>query len=58
MDLFNHDRKLADQLMLPMQQWVTEHRSNARGMRPTDIDSFDKWLQERDGIAKQTASLP
>ena len=58
MELFNHDRKLADQLMPPMQQWVTEHRGNARGMRPADIDSFDKWLQERDGIAKQTASLP
>jgi hypothetical protein len=25
-------------------------------MRAADIDSFDKWLQERDGIAKQTAS--
>jgi hypothetical protein len=25
-------------------------------MRAADIDSFGKWLQERDGIAKQTAS--
>ena len=58
MVLFNHDRKLADELMVPMQQWVTQHRSNAAGMRPSAIDSFDKWLQERDGIAKQTASLP
>lgn len=58
MDLFNHDRKLADQLMVPMRQWVADHRANARGMRAADIDSFDKWLQERDGIAKQTASLP
>jgi tetratricopeptide (TPR) repeat protein len=58
MDLFNHDRKLADQLMQPMQQWVIDHRGNARGMRVSDIDSFDKWLQEREGIAKQTASLP
>jgi len=58
MDLFNHDRKLADELMVPMQQWVIEHRGNARGMRAADIESFDKWLQERDGIAKQTASLP
>jgi tetratricopeptide (TPR) repeat protein len=58
MDLFNHDRKLADQLMGPMQQWVTAHRGDARGMRAADIDAFDKWVQERDGIAKQTASLP
>jgi len=58
MDLFNHDRKLADQLMVPMQQWVVLHRGEARGMRAADIDAFDKWVQERDGIAKQTASLP
>jgi hypothetical protein len=27
-------------------------------MRATDVDAFDKWLRDRDGIAKQTASLP
>ncbi len=32
------------------------HRAAANGMRAADIDAFDKWLQERDGIAKQTAS--
>lgn len=58
MNLFNHDRKLADQLMVPMQQWLLEHRSNARGMRLADVEAFDSWLKERDGIAKQTASLP
>ena len=58
MDLFNHDRKLADELMAAMQQWASDHRANANGMRVSDVDSFDKWLQERDGIAKQTASLP
>ncbi len=58
MDLFNHDRPLADQLMVVMQQWVTDHRANANGMRASDVDAFAKWVQERDGIAKQTASLP
>jgi tetratricopeptide (TPR) repeat protein len=58
MDLFNHAPLLADQLMLAMQQWLTVHRTNANGMRASDVDAFDKWLQERDGIAKQTASLP
>jgi len=58
MDLFNHQRDRADQLMPAMQKWLAEHRSNANGMRATDIDAFDKWLQERDGIAKQTASIP
>lgn len=56
MDLFNHDRTLADQLMGAMQKWVDDHRSAANGMRPAEIDAFGKWLQERDGIAKQTAS--
>ncbi len=58
MDLFNHDRKLADQLMTVMQKWLVEHRTDAHGMRASDIETFGKWLQERDGIAKQTASLP
>jgi tetratricopeptide (TPR) repeat protein len=56
MDLFNHARPLADQLMMSMQQWLESHRTAANGMRASDIDSFGKWLQERDGIAKQTAS--
>ena len=58
MDLFNHARPLADELMSAMQKWLAEHRSNANGMRVSDVEAFDKWLQERDGIAKQTASLP
>jgi tetratricopeptide (TPR) repeat protein len=58
MDLFNHVRPLADALMSAMQRWLTEHRANANGMRPSDVDAFDKWLQERDGIAKQAAALP
>lgn len=57
MELFNHDRTLAARLMLTMQQWVTTHRTNPNGMRAGDVDAFDKWLRERDGIARQTASL-
>jgi len=56
MDLFNHARPLADQLMVSMQTWLESHRVAANGMRASDIDSFGKWLQEREGIAKQTAS--
>jgi tetratricopeptide (TPR) repeat protein len=58
MNLFNHARPLADQLMMSMQKWLGSHRAAANGVRPADIDSFDKWLQERDGIAKATASIP
>jgi tetratricopeptide (TPR) repeat protein len=56
MNLFNHARPLADRLMVSMQKWLESHRSAANGMRASDIDSFDQWLQERSGIAKQTAS--
>jgi uncharacterized protein YfaT (DUF1175 family) len=58
MDLFSHARPLADQLMVSMQKWLASHRAAPNGMRAADIDSFDKWLQERDGIAKPTASNP
>ena len=58
MDLFNHSRPLADQLMLAMQKWLSDRRTETRGMRPADIAAFEKWLLERDGIAKQTASMP
>jgi hypothetical protein len=56
MDLFSHARPLADELMSAMQKWLTQHRSDAGGMRASDIDAFDKWLTERDGIAKSSGS--
>ena len=58
MDLFYHSRPLADQLMTSMHAWVASHRTAANGMRAAEIDSFDKWIQERDGIAATTASNP
>ena len=57
MDLFNHERNLADQLMAAMQQWIAGHRQDPAGVRPADVDGFDHWVRERDGIAKQTASI-
>jgi len=56
MDLYNHVRPLADQLMVAMQKWLADHRNNANGMRASDVAAFDQWLRERDGIAKQTSS--
>jgi hypothetical protein len=56
MNLFNHARPLADLLMVSMRTWLESHRTAANGMRAADIESFGKWIQERDGIAKQTAS--
>lgn len=43
-------------MMELMQAWLQGHRVAANGVRPADIDAFDKWLQERDAIAKTTAS--
>jgi tetratricopeptide (TPR) repeat protein len=56
MDLFFHERPLADALMVHMQDWLRSHRAAANGVRPADIDSFDKWLTERSGIAKTAAA--
>jgi tetratricopeptide (TPR) repeat protein len=56
MDLFFHERPLADDLMVHMQDWVQRHRVAANGVRPADIDSFDKWVTERGGIAKTAAA--
>ena len=56
MDLFFHARPLADRMMASMQVWLQSHRASANGIRASDIDAFDKWLQERDGIAKTTAA--
>lgn len=56
MDLFYHSRPLADELMVSMQAWVQSHRAAANGVRPGDLDDFDKWLTERNGIAKTAAA--
>ena len=56
MDLFFHDRPRADLMMTTLHAWLQSHRASANGVRTSDIDSFDKWLQERDGIAKTTAA--
>jgi tetratricopeptide (TPR) repeat protein len=56
MELFNHARAQADELMVAMQDWLTHHRAAANGVRPAEIDAFDKWLTERNGIAKTAAN--
>ena len=58
MDLYNHEPALAAQLMTAMQKWLSDHQADPKGMRPADVAAFGKWLSERDGIAKQAASLP
>jgi hypothetical protein len=39
-----------------MQSWLQSHRAAANGISESTIDAFDKWVQEREGIAKTTAA--
>jgi len=52
MDLSSHSAPLADQLMRVMQQWLKSRRVDPKGVRVSDVDAFDKWLQERAAAAK------
>jgi tetratricopeptide (TPR) repeat protein len=55
--LFRDSRNLADQLMTAMREWTDARRKDAQGLAPADIEEFSKWVEERAGIAAQTASL-
>ena len=54
LELLAADRKQADDLMLAMKAWVAARRANASGVDAATIDAFEKWIGERDGIAKET----
>ncbi len=58
MDLYNHTPDLAAQLMTAMQKWLAARPADPVGSRNAEAEAFGKWVSERDGIAKQTASLP
>ena len=48
---------LAELHARPPEAWDSELIARLKGgMRAEDIDSFGKWMRERDGIAKQTAA--
>ena len=57
MTLFRDSRPLADELMLAMHQWTDARRKDASGLSPNEVEAFAKWMDERAGIAAQTASL-
>jgi hypothetical protein len=58
MDLYNHTPDLAAQLMAAMQKWLAAHQADPAGLHDAEAAAFAKWVSDRDGIAKQTASLP
>lgn len=57
MALFRDSRPLADELMVAMHHWADARRQDAQGLSSADVEAFTKWMDERTGIAAQTASL-
>ena len=57
MALFGASRPLADELMVAMHHWADARRQDAQGLSSADVEAFTKWMDERSGIAAQTASL-
>lgn len=43
--------------MTAMHHWADARREDAQGLSDADVEAFTKWLDERAGIASQTASL-
>ena len=57
LELFAADRKQADILMTAMKSWVTARHADPAGLSPEVISAFEKWIGERDGMAKQTSLM-
>jgi len=57
MTLFRDSRPLADELMTAMHHWADARRQDAQGLSPTEVEAFAKWMDERESVARQTASL-
>ena len=54
LDLFAAERTQADALMAAMKNWVAARRANPSGVDAAVVDGFDKWVSERESMAKQT----
>jgi len=57
MELFNADRKRADELSSAMTKWVDARRQDPAGVDPKSIEEFSTWLSQRLEIARQTTAL-
>jgi hypothetical protein len=40
-----------------MDHWADARRQDSQGLSSADVEAFTKWMDERTGIAAQTASL-
>jgi len=57
LDLYAGNRALAGKLLTAMKSWAAAQRASTSGSGATNLDEFDKWIQERAQIAGQTAAL-
>ena len=57
LDLFGSDRKQAELLLQAMTKWVEARRANPSGVDPAALESFARWLAERERIASVTGSM-
>ena len=57
MILIRSDRKRADELMVAMAEWVQDRQRDPQQLSASVVEEFAGWVEERGGLAKQTASL-
>ena len=57
MDLFQHNRGLADQLMAAMMSWVAARRDDAEGLESAVVEQFAEWVQQRNDLASYVHPL-
>ncbi len=48
MNLASHDGARAARLQTAMQQWLVRHQADPGGVRPADVEAFQRWLAARD----------
>ncbi len=51
MDLFQHNRGLADQLMAAMTSWVAARRDDAGSLDTAVVEQFAEWVNQRNELA-------
>ena len=56
-DLFAGDRPRADALLIAMKSFVAARQADAAGLDPAQLDTFAKWVGQREIIHGQTPSL-
>jgi tetratricopeptide (TPR) repeat protein len=56
-DLFSADRPRADALLIAMKSFVAARRADAAGLDAAQLDTFAKWVEQREIIHGQTVAL-